>query len=462
MILFSDIQKIKGVQSVVSNFRRKGFNYICTDSRKANKDDLFVALKGENHDAHDYLKQVFDLGAAVALVNKDWLEKNLTKFPKRNFIAVNDTTLALGELANIHKKRHKIKTICVGGSNGKTTTKELIAAVLSKKFNVLKTEGNFNNHIGVPLTLLRITEKHTFGVIEIGCNHFDEISYLCKIVEPDYGIITNIGKEHLEFFKNKAGVAKAEFELLDYLENTKKKTVFFANLEDEYVRKRSASYTKSRLVTYSYGYPANVTGKFEGYNELFNPKISFVSGKKSYHSSVQTFGKHSIYNGLAAATVGLKLGVKPIDIISALENFVSSSSKRMEIKDVKGVKVINDTYNSNPDSVKLGLETIKEYNTSYNKHVVLGDMLELGKVSAKEHEAIGKLIAKNKLQFVYTFGPDSKNTTRAAGKLKVNKHFATHEELINELRKHVEPGDIVYVKGSRGMKMEKIVEALAQ
>lgn len=460
MILYTDLLKVKG-QAFLKTKEKASFKYVCIDSRKANKDELFFALKGDNHDAHQYLKQVFESGCKLAVVNKSWFIENQNQFPKNNLFVVEDTTLALGELSSIHKKRLKIKTLVVGGSNGKTTTKEMLAAVLGKKYNVLFTAGNFNNHIGVPLTLLRLTEKNNFCVLEIGCNHFDEIKYLCEIAQPDYGIITNIGKEHLEFFKNKAGVAKAEFEMLDYFENAKGKKIFFANLDDEYIFKKSQTLKKTKVIGYSYKHKTNYHSVFKGYSERFNPVIE-VSGKefKKDIFEINAFGKHSIYNGLAAAAVGTTLNVDKNDIYKALSAFVSGSGKRMEMIKKEGLTIVNDTYNSNPDSVLLGLATIAELKTNAAIHVVLGDMLELGKVSKKEHALIGKQVLKLKLNNLYTFGTDSKETFLAAKGSKFNKHYTDKIKLIADLKKNLNGNDIVYVKGSRGMKMEEVVTAL--
>jgi UDP-N-acetylmuramoyl-tripeptide--D-alanyl-D-alanine ligase len=460
MILYSDLAKIKG-EEVLKKRTKLSFKYVCIDSRKANKDELFFALKGENHDAHQYLTQVFESGCSLAVVNRSWHVENGENFPKNNFYVVDDTTLALGELASIHKKRLKIKTLVVGGSNGKTTTKEMLACVLSKKFKVLFTAGNFNNHIGVPLTLLRLNEKHNFCVLEIGCNHFNEIKYLCKIAEPDYGIITNIGKEHLEFFKNKSGVAKAEFELLDWFENAKGKKIFFANLDDDYIFKKSHSLKRTKVIGYSYKHKSNYNGLFKGYTPTFNPVIE-VKGKniKNELIEINAFGKHSIYNGLAAASIGITLGVNTNEIKNALVKFVSGSGKRMEVIKKENITLVNDTYNSNPDSVLLGLATIAELETDARKHIVLGDMLELGKSSLKEHGLIGRQLRKHKLNYLYTFGPDSEETSKSAGNLLHNKHYKNKSELVKELKKNLQANDVVYVKGSRGMKMEEIVNNL--
>ena len=460
MIILEDILKIEGAQLQGAKLLKRQFKYVCIDSRKANKDEIFIALKGEKHDAHNFLPEVLKGETKLYMVHKDWYLANKQNYPKHSFLTVPDTTIALGRLAHYHKKRLKTKTIAIGGSNGKTTTKELIAAVLSKKFNVLFTAGNLNNHIGVPLTLLRLNEKHSFCVLEVGCNHFNEIKYLCEIAEPDYGIITNIGKEHLEFFKTKAGVAKAEFEMIDVMQKLKKKTIFFANYTDEYIKKKSLKLPTNDHVSYGLGIKSDFEARFMGYEKNFTPRIAVLNKKKSTEYNINTFGKHSVYNGLAAVAVGVTLGVPSKAIQSALLKFTSGSGKRMEVLNKNGLIVINDCYNSNPDSVILGLQTLSEYQTTRQKHVVFGDMLELGKVSAKEHEGIGKQITKLKLKNIYAFGAESKHTIQSIKGALHAKHYETHATLISDLKMNLKKGDVVYVKGSRGMKMETVTEAL--
>jgi UDP-N-acetylmuramoyl-tripeptide--D-alanyl-D-alanine ligase len=440
--------------------KKKKFPGVSIDSRNIKRDEIFFAIKGERTDGHNYLNDVFKRGAGVAVVNEDWYKKFGKNFHNRIFFVVKDTTLALGEFAKIYKSRFNVPVLCIGGSNGKTTTKDLTAAVLSQKFNVLKTEGNFNNHIGLPLTLLRLNERHNFCVLEVGCNHFNEIKYLCGIAEPEAGLITNIGKEHLEFFKNLTGVAKAEFELFDYL-NSKKPGVLLLNLDDSFIKNYSRRVTNEKKFTYSYKFNTDVKGRFKGYNKNFEPEIKIKSGKKEFEVSVSTFGKHSVYNGLAAVAAGLYFGVSPVKIKKALRNFRPVSAKRMEILKLNGMTIINDTYNSNPESVKMGLETMVEFKTRGEKYAVLSDMLELGKESGSEHSKIGKFSERIGIKNLYTYGKESYNTFYNARKIKSNFYFDNKEDLILMLKKRIKPGDVIYVKGSRGMKMEEVVNEIA-
>jgi len=458
MISYTELLNIESAFPLNSkHLVKKVFPKISIDSRAVKKNDLFLAIKGDTTNGHNFVGKAFDKGVKLAIVEESWFQKNKDKFLNKPFILVKDSTKALGEIARNHKRKFKIPVLCVGGSNGKTTTKDLIAAVLSQKYKVLKTEGNFNNHIGLPLTLLNLNEKHNFCVIETGSNHFGEIKYLCEIAEPDYGIITNIGKEHLEFFKDINGVAKEEFQLFDYLKNKGKETFIFANFDDAYVRKYIEKNKIKDFLPYSYNEKTKVKANFIKYTESFEPVIKVKYNNVSFETKISTFGKHSIYNGIASASVGLYFGVTHNAIKKALSNIKSSGSKRMEIIKKQRKLYINDSYNSNPDSVKLGLETLKEYKSGKQKHIVFGDMLELGNSSKKEHFEIGKLIRKMKFDNLYTFGKESYNTFLGAKGVDNNYYFSEKEDLSEFLKKILKPDDVIYIKGSRGMKMEEII-----
>jgi UDP-N-acetylmuramoyl-tripeptide--D-alanyl-D-alanine ligase len=438
---------------------RRSFKSAKIDSRAVKKGDLFFAIKGEHTDGHNFVKDAFKKGASAAVVEKKWLKKNLSFFQGKLLIGVSNTVEALGKLALLHRRRFDIPVICIGGSNGKTTTKDLTAAALSEKFKVLKTEGNLNNHLGLPMTLLNLDKSHEMCVLEVGCNHFGEVAYLCRIAEPNAGLVTNIGKEHLEFFKDLNGVAKAEFELYDYLKK-KKDTISFFNLDDKHINKYSKKSHNEKKVSYSYGFDSDVKGRFLGYSKDFQPRISIKSRDREFEVQVSTFGKHSIYNGLAAGVVGDHFGVSQAGIKRALKMFRPSSSKRMEITRANGILIINDAYNSNPDSVRMGLETLMEADVKGDRHAVLADMLELGKASKAEHGGIGKLACKLGVRNLYTYGKESFETFSNANGVRNNFYFDCKDDLIALLRNRLKRGDAVYVKGSRGMKMEDVVNSL--
>ena len=454
MILIDDILKVKGSLKNFKNTNNKKYNRVSINSLDVKKGEIFFAIKGENNDGHKYIDDVIKKKAGLIFVNNSWYNKNKKEHKDNVFYVVKDTTIALGELAHHHKNRMGIPILGVAGSNGKTTTKDIISSVLSSKLKVLKTEGNFNNHIGLPLTLLRIQDTHNFCVAELGSNHFKELDYLCKIAEPDFGLITNIGKEHLEFFKNIKGVAKEEFTLFDYVGNNG--SVCFYNLDDAIIKNYKETHNYSSF-TYSYKYTSDVKGNNLGYDKKFSPLIEYKFRGKKYKVRVNTFGKHSFYNGLAAIAVGLYFGVNPKHISNTLSNLESISQKRMEYFECSGIKVINDTYNSNPCSVKLGLETVKDFFTKGKKHIVISDMLEMGNNSKKEHYEIGKLINRNKFDFVYTYGEMSYHTFKGCKGMKNNFYFEDKEDLAVFVKHNLAKDDIVYFKGSRGMNMEEVV-----
>jgi UDP-N-acetylmuramoyl-tripeptide--D-alanyl-D-alanine ligase len=461
MIKFLDLTRLKNSKVInAEKISRNNFKGVSIDSRIVKSNEIFIAIKGENTDGHNYIRDVFNKGVQVAVVNKRWYYRNKMEFTKRTFITVKDTIKSLGELAKYHKEKFSIPVLCIAGSNGKTTTKDLVSAVLSEKYKVHKTIGNFNNHIGLPLSILKINRNHEFSVLELGANHFDEVKYLCNIAVPDYGLVTNIGKEHLEFFRNEKGVAKAEFELFDYIISKGKDALCFMNFDDTYIRDYYKRKNLKNVLKYSYRFNTSIKGRFIKYNKNFEPVIEISGNKGTLKTSVSTFGKHSIFNGLAAAAVGLYFGVEYKSIKKALSNFTLESSKRMQIINSNGITFINDTYNSNPDSVKMGLETILDYNSKGTKHIVLSDMLELGESSEREHRAVGRLVRKMGFNNLYTHGKESYNTFLAAKGLDDNYYFDSKTDMVTFLKAVIKRRDIIYVKGSRGMKMEEVIDSL--
>lgn len=325
----------------------------------------------------------------------------------------------------------------------------MIGAVLRTKYSVLSTEGNLNNHIGVPQMLFRLTPNHDIAVIELGTNHFGEMKYLCGIVQPTHAVITNIGKEHLEFFGNEEGVAKEETELF---RSVAAKGFAFVNADDKYLVK--AGRKVHRALKYGEGRTADVQARRIHTNEHGQPAFELLVKKKTDEVHLSVAGLHNVSNALAAAVVGLKFKVPKKEIISALEKYVGVN-KRMEVITRNDITILNDTYNANPDSVLAALKTLHSMNAAGKKIVVLADMRELGDTAEHEHAKIGLAVSDLEFEYLLTFGPLSR-FTHEASKLPFAEHFETKEALIASLKSQIGPGDAVLVKGSRGMKMEDV------
>ncbi|MBL8993141.1 MAG: UDP-N-acetylmuramoyl-tripeptide--D-alanyl-D-alanine ligase [Spirochaetia bacterium] len=506
MIPLKDLSRLSATHFLsgipASGRRIRGFSGVSTDTRTLKPGELFIALRGENFNGHDFLEQALSSQAGGALIDSKAYAVILAEkgewHPDRPVLVVPDTAEALGELANLHRRKFNIPVLAIAGSNGKTTTKDLVASVLSVGHRVLNTEGNLNNHMGVPLTLLKLGPYHDLCVLELGTNHFGEIEKLCRISEPTHGLVTNIGKEHLEFFKDLKGVARAEFELYDFL--LKKRGFLLGNVDDPWISgyfKKNAKKGAERMVSCSLKKTAVVQGKPAGYTNDFFPKLEIKarevsslasknasekmkkvslksSGKKrSFSVEVGIFGPVGSAAGILAASCGLLFGVEPVKIAATLKSFRPKSAKRMEVlrkklgggknKKSREILVVLDAYNSNPDSVMMGLETIRDYGGPAfkgRKILVLGDMLELGDAAPSEHQKIGEAVRRLGFGHLFGFGPETRETVRKAGKLNWSKHYADQKALAGDLGKWLKDGDVVYIKGSRGMKMEGVLEAL--
>lgn len=435
----------------------KTFTGVSTDSRTAARGDLFVALHGQNFDGHHFLKEVLAKGALGAIVESSWAANNQMQ---GGFLIVEDSTKALGQLAYLYRKRFSIPFLAIAGSNGKTTTKDMVAAVLAMKYRVHCTQGNLNNHIGVPHTLLKLDESHEMAVIEIGTNHPGEIAMLCNILKPTHGLITTIGREHLEFFGTVDGVAREESVLFTRLAS-QKEGFGFVNAGDPLVRQ--AAKPLKHKVSYGIGIRgANVRGKILGLNETGCAEIQFQGGWMQNPLRVQLGipGEHNGLNALAAAAVGLSFKVAPTKIRQALEGF-RPASKRMEVKNIHGITILNDTYNANPDSMLAALRTLAAAKVTGKRIAVLGDMRELGATGPEEHTAIGKEAARLGIDYVLTYGELAKNIRDGAG-----GRFAVHYEQKNMLAEYlvelVAPGDAVLIKASRSLKLEDVATFLEE
>ncbi|MBS4029654.1 MAG: UDP-N-acetylmuramoyl-tripeptide--D-alanyl-D-alanine ligase [Ignavibacteriales bacterium] len=455
MLFVDDLLKISNAEAInVEQFSREPFLGVSTDSRTINDGQIFLALRGDKFDGHNFVEEVISKGIRIAIVEENWFRVasyKLRGFQNVGFVLVDNTTKAFGELANIWRKKFDIPILVITGSNGKTTTKEMLTQVLQTQYNVHSTQANDNNHIGVPKTLFGINKETEIAVLELGSNHIGEISYLSNIVSPTHSLVTNIGKEHLEFFGSLENIAKEET-------TTFSNSLFgFVNEDDEEIKKRSFILKKKK--TYGFQNNVDVAGNIVNVDESGCVTFSITNDKLQItNCKLQIAGIHNASNALASATVGKYFGISSENIKSSLENF-RAYDKRMEILKANGITIINDTYNSNPDSVIAALHTLQQMKTSGKKIIVLGDMLEFGNTSEAEHRQIGRIISEMGFKNLFTFGVFSKYISAETNQTFV-KHFNDKQKLISELKNSIQTNDIILIKGSRGMKMEEIVQGL--
>ena len=439
----------------LKNFSATG---VSLDSRTVKPGDVFIALRGQQFDGHNFLSRAVEAGAAAIIVDRRWADANPAMMVSIHIprLVVENTEYAVGALANIHRRKFRIPVIAVAGSNGKTTTKEMIRAVLGTRFTVLATEGNHNNQIGVPLTLFQLEQKHDVAVVEIGTNHPGEIASLCTILEPTHGLITNIGREHLEFFGTEDGVAAAEGELFDWL--AQHHGFAFVNADDARIPPAAKKVKKSLRYGFR-GNRLNVRGTILSMSPSAQAAIRVKPGtRKAFDVALGISGEHNAANALAAAVVGIQLRVPVSRIQNALASFMPAGM-RSQVLRAANITILNDTYNANPDSTLAALAVLHSVQTSGKKIAVLADMLELGPASEAMHREIGKAIAQYGVDILLTIGPAARFIHDAA-LVESKTHFDNKSALIGSLVTAVAAGDVVLFKGSRGMKMEEAVAGL--
>ncbi len=430
-------------------------NSVSIDSRRIKKGGLFIALKGDNFDGHNFIEESFQKGAACAIVEKIPSNSNLEDKP---LFIVDSTQKALTQLAKSWRNSFSdLKVVAITGSNGKTTTKEMTNSILSVNNNVLKNSGNFNNHIGLPLTLLKLNSNHKLCVLELGMSDFGEIAELASIANPDIGAITNIGRAHLEKLGSLEGVAKAKGELV---ENFNMNNTFCVNADDPLVLE-IAKKTNSKKIFFGLDSKESHI-KVENLDQQGFESITFnlrLDGKTA-STRIRGIGRHNILNALCASTIAYSLGCPLDEIQAGLERYIPSQMRLEVIESPYGFKIINDAYNANPDSMLKGIEELGRYKTKNNVFAVLGDMLELGESSKKQHEYIGKELSRSKIDFVITVGNHSRYIIEGLNGSAKGHHAKDHEEACKLLLEMAKPGDVVLIKGSRGMKMENVIQYL--
>jgi UDP-N-acetylmuramoyl-tripeptide--D-alanyl-D-alanine ligase len=420
---------------------------VCTDTRKLVKDSIFFALKGDNFNGNTFAEKAIKAGCAFAVVD----EPKYAEGPQ--YLLVDDALRMLQKLAKYHRSLLTIPVIGITGSNGKTTTKELIRAVLGRKYRAQATEGNLNNHIGVPLTILAITDDTEIAVVEMGANHLGEIAALCEIAQPGFGVITNIGKAHLDGFGSPEGVVKAKSELFQYLGKNSGRA--FVNADNALLMNLSKSLD---VCLYGTGNICHVTGKMEEHNGhiRFWWKSRKDAEPLDQKPKVDTklIGKYNFENVLAAVCIGNYFNVSAIDINEAVRSYVPANNRSQVVK--KGTNtLILDAYNANPTSMTAAIENFSETKAE-NKLLILGDMLELGAHAVDEHKIIIELLREKKFEQVILVGPVFSKTCKGS-KFKT---FEETEEAVKFVKKQKVKNTHVLIKGSRGIKLETIAEAL--
>lgn len=429
------------------------FASVSQNSKEIKPQELFIAIQGERFDGHSFLKEVFDKGVQAAVIQKGKI--NPQHFPEKFFFEVQDTVQALGDLAHFHRKRFSIPIIAITGSNGKTTTKELIAKVLEQKFSVLKTKGNLNNLIGLPFMLFRLKPSHEIAVLEMGMSLPFEIKRLCEIAEPTAGLITNIGRAHLAFMKSPQKILKAKGALFESLPED---GVAFININDPFLKPFAAR-----------GKPSSkkLKCKRQTYRLLHFKDLGLKGIKLKYkHVSFELplTGVHNALNATAAITVGSYFGVDLKKLKKALLSFKPTQGRSHLLRLKNNIVLIDDSYNANPDSMAAAIKMLKSLSNGRKTYVVLGDMLELGAKEKQYHEELGRIISKNEFYYVLTLGRLSQYIERAAAKNKGIKTYWTldQNELILKLKQELRSNSVILIKGSHGMRMDKVVLALIE
>jgi len=422
---------------------------VSIDTRAISSGDLYIAISGENFDGHDFISQAEEGGAIALVVTR----KVVTKLPQ---IIVKNTRIALAELAGAVREKAQVKVCAITGSNGKTTVKEMIAAILAVKYQVLFTPGNFNNDIGVPLTLLHLNEQHQFAVVEMGANHIGEIAYSCHYAKPDVAVITNVGAAHIEGFGSIEGVAQTKAEIIQSLSDS---GVAVLNADDAFFAQWLTIAGQRKVISFAIEKSAdvraeNMTTQLSGLQFITGFKL--VVGDSRIQINLALAGEHNVLNALAASAACLALGVQLKQIQLGLQQVKPVNGRLQLFESAAGVKIINDSYNANPASLAVALEVLK--NCAGELWLALGAFGELGAESAQRHIAMAEQIKKAGVKRLFVVGSMAENTVQAFGEGAV--YYPRQEDLIAALKKAIRKDVVLLVKGSRAQKMEAVVNAL--
>jgi len=416
-------------------------NGVSTDTRNITENSLFFALKGENFNANNFVLQALENGATFAVVD----DKNLKKLENNKIIVVDDVLKTLQDLAAFHRFHIGLPIIALTGSNGKTTSKELLHAVLSTKYNTIATMGNLNNHIGVPLTLLRITEDTDLAIIEMGANHQKEIELLCSIAQPDFGFITNFGRAHLEGFGGIEGVIKGKSEMYDYLQ-TNNKTIF-VNFDDAIQTDKTANSTR-----FGFSIENNSLANIQITNANAQPMATVELNGIEIKSNLT--GLYNIPNIAFAVTIGQYLNISLENIKESIENYTPQNNRSQWTK-INDKNILLDAYNANPSSMQVAIENFNQLENP-SKLMILGDMFELGNESDKEHLHTINQVIETKIPTIFI----GEHFFKVQIKNEVLHYFKNIQDLFNQLKETSINEELLLIKGSRGMALERILDKL--
>jgi UDP-N-acetylmuramoyl-tripeptide--D-alanyl-D-alanine ligase len=443
--------------------RDRRFEAVGIDSRSISAADVFVALVGDVHDGHRFIKDVLERGVAGLVVDRQKAKHMpLAEWQAQSVVcvAVADTTRALGDLAAFHHRRTDVSVIAITGSNGKTTTRQMTAEVVARKFNTLATAGNYNNQIGVPLTLLRLMPEHRWAVVELGTNSPGEIARLAEICAPDIGVITNIGPAHLEGLGSLEGVMREKAQLITHLKAGGKAVL---NADDPRVYRIATRANREVLL---FGRSENARIRATAVNEtLAGISFNLHLPQESLRVDLKVPGQFMVINALAAAAVGHLLGLSAAALKTGLEKFEPAWGRMNIFQTANGIHIIDDTYNANPDSMRAAIATLKSLRTGNRSILIAGDMLELGKQSESLHRQVGAWAAAAGINQLWVTGDFAGAVVAGAtdAGMKAEQIFTgSQDQALIELQKSLQPGDWVLVKGSRGAHMDVVVKGLKE
>jgi UDP-N-acetylmuramoyl-tripeptide--D-alanyl-D-alanine ligase len=435
---------------------------VSIDSRTVQAGELFIALQGERFDGHQFAPAAIRQGAAAILVSDAQAALvDASETAPSAVLLVADTLVALQDLARAHRHRLPGTVVAITGSNGKTTVKEMTAAVLQTRFATYKAPGNFNNHIGLPMALLRMVPAHDVGVFELGMNHLGEICQLCAIAQPHIGVVTNIGLAHVGYLGSIECIQQAKGELIEALDAS---GVAIVNADDPRAL-ALGQLTSGRLITFGLGQGAEVRGRLQEDRGLQGVQCTLEIQETVWEVELPLPGVHNVMNALAAAAVGVAMQVSGADIVAGMQTYRGMYGRLAMRRGRGDVILIDDTYNANPHSMQVALRFLAHVPTTGRRLAVLGDMLELGDAAPALHLEVGDLAARSQVQHLIALGPLARyivQGARDAGMAEAQMHYAADQQEALALLEHLQrPGDIILLKGSRGMAMEHLVHALA-